>query len=173
MSAAPTDGKVTVPKLETPIESLESLQGHPEVKKIVDAAVAAAVRDHKARTEAKYGDYEDLVKFRDEAQEMLTRATDRITELETGLSDVQSKLSAKDTDLLRQQVSSEKKVPVRWVLGATEEEMKSSADAWLQDVKDRSRPEPVPSQQAGTGDVKISTFDAGKAEAEKRFGKAQ
>lgn len=73
---------------------------------------------------------------------------------------------------LRNSVALREGVPAKWVSrlqGDTEEELVADAKSILADLGTKKRPEPDHSQGARQA-AKVSGWDAGKAEAQKRFG---
>ncbi len=150
-----------MPDLETPITTTEQLQEQ------IDKAIGPRLQ----REREKFQDYDSLKAFKSEAESTLNAANERISALEAENQTLTGTLSQKDADIERARIAAAKKVPERWILGSTVEEMEKAADEWLADAKSVAKPGVIPSQ--GTGDPKAQTspYEVGRERAEARYGK--
>ncbi len=113
-----------------------------------------------------------------EAARLKLKAADdaKLSEVEKAKRDATEatqKLAKYERDNLRQKVALDAGLPAKWVgrlQGDTEEELAADAEAILADLNKTKKPEPDASQGARQT-AKVSGWDAGKAEAQKRFGK--
>lgn len=88
-------------------------------------------------------------------------------------SEATQKLAQIERENLLKTVALNEGVPAKWVgrlQGDTEEELVADARSILADLNKTKKPEPDASQGARQT-AKVSGWDAGKAEAQKRFGK--
>lgn len=128
------------------------IQSQDDLNRIVEARLA--------RERAKFADYQELkaaadklAALEDRDKSELDKAIARAEKAEREAAEKDAALAEKDREVLVQRVAAEKKVPAKWLSGATQEELEASADEWLADaqgVAPVSKPGVVPS--AGTGD---------------------
>ncbi len=157
------------------------------------AAEAEAVAAEAANTAATDGDTTEatspeevariraaLTKANKEAEtaRLKLKAADdaKLSEIDKAKRDADEatqKLAKYERDNLRQKVALDAGLPAKWVgrlQGDTEEELAADAAAILADLNKTKKPDPDPSQ-GPRQTSKVSGWDAGKAEAKKRFGK--
>ena len=151
-----------MPDLETPITTTEQLQERIE----------ASLAERLQRERDKFKDYHELKTFKAEAESTLTAATTKISELEDKVQELTGSLSAKEIEVEKTKIAAAKKVPAKWITGSTVEEMEKSADEWLEDAKNVTKPANfVPKQGTGDPKAEISPYEAGRERAEARYGK--
>jgi hypothetical protein len=139
------------------------------------------IQERIARERAKFADYPELKSKADKLAEIedrdkseLQKAIDRADELERKVLEAEERANTKEREALVERVSAAKKVPAKYLTGATLEELEAAADEFLTDIQaiapDR-KPGHVPS--AGTGDPKpeISSLDTGRARAQAHLNK--
>ena len=131
----------------------------PEEVARIRAALAKANKEAEtARLKLKAADDAKLSEV-EKAKRDAAEATQRADKLER-------------TNLLAT-VALEEGVPAKWVarlVGETEDELRADARSILADLNKTKKPEPDASQ-GPRQTAKVSGWDAGKAEAQKRFGK--
>lgn len=76
----------------------------------------------------------DKAKAYDELQAQAQQQAQANKSLEEQVADIRSQLNASNVANMRLKISSEKNVPERFVFGATEDEMRESAEAFLEEV---------------------------------------
>lgn len=129
-----------------------------EVARIRAALTKANKEAETARLKLKAADDAKLSEV-EKAKRDAAEATQRADKLER-------------TNLLTT-VALEEGVPAKWVarlVGETEDELRADARSILADLNKTKKPEPDASQ-GPRQTAKVSGWDAGKAEAQKRFGK--
>lgn len=115
-----------------------------------------------------------LAELEQAGQSELEKAIARAEKAEQAAAKAAELVAQKDREVLVGRIASEKKVPAKYLTGATEEELVASADEFLADIQaivpDR-KPGHVPS--AGTGDPKpeVSSLDTGRARAQAHLNK--
>ena len=154
------DGETTDATTETQETETEAAETtSPEEVARIRAALAKANKEAEtARRKLKDADDAKLSEV-EKAKRDAAEATQRADKLER-------------TNLLNT-VAIQEGVPAKWVarlVGETEEELRADAKLILADLNKTKKPEPDPSQ-GPRQTAKVSGWDAGKAEAQKRFGK--
>jgi hypothetical protein len=143
-------------------------QSQEDLNKIIEARLA--------RERAKYADHAELQKAAERLAEIedrdkseLQKANERTEQAERKALEAEQRATEKEREFLVAQIATAKKVPAKYLQGATAEELTASADEFLADIQaiapDR-KPGVVPS--AGTGDPKpeVSSLDTGRARAQ-------
>lgn len=150
-----------MPDLDTPITTTEQLQDK----------INASLADRLQRERDKFADYDELKTFKASAEATLNAATQRISALEAENQTLTGSLSQKDADIERTRIAAAKKVPERWVIGSTKEEMETSADEWLTDAKTVAKPGFIPTQGTGDPNAQTTPYEAGAERARAKYAK--
>ena len=159
------------PSSDTPAEGVKEfapIQSQDDLNRIVEARLA--------RERAKYADHEELRKAAERLAEIedrdkseLQKANERAEQAERKALEAEQRAAEKEREFLVSQIAAAKKVPAKYLQGATAEELEASADEFLADIQAISperKPGVVPS--AGTGDPKpeVASLDTGRARAQ-------
>lgn len=165
------DGTNTTTETEATEENTEATEEtqatDTEADGPISAEEAARIRTALAKANKQSEHWRLKAKEADDAQ---------LTEVEKAKRDAADATQRADklerTNLLAT-VALTEGVPAKWVnrlVGETEEELRADAKSILADLNKTKKPEPDASQGARQT-AKVSGWDAGKAEAQKRFGK--
>lgn len=133
----------------------------------ISAEEAARIRTALAKANKQSEHWRLKVKEADDAK------LSEIEKVQRDAAEATQELANLRRDGLRQKVALDAGLPAKWVgrlQGDTEEELAADAAAILADLNKTKKPEPDASQGARQT-AKVSGWDAGKAEAQKRFGK--
>jgi beta-glucosidase-like glycosyl hydrolase len=133
---------------EITTESTEPEAVEPEAPDLGDAGKKAIEAEREARKAAEKAAREAkktadaalarVKEFEDRDKTETQKAAERIAELEKALADKETALALKDQDILRRDVAKDKKVPVKFVIGSTREEMEAAAEEFLQESQQAS-----------------------------------
>ena len=133
----------------------------------ISAEEAARIRAALAKANKQSEHWRLKAKEADDAQ------LSEVEKAKRDAADATEELARIQRDNLLKTVAIAEGVPAKWVsrlVGDTEEELVADARAILADLNKTKKPEPDPSQ-GPRQTAKVSGWDAGKAEAQKRFGK--
>lgn len=133
----------------------------------ISAEEAARIRAALAKANKQSEHWRLKAKEADDAQ------LSEVEKAKRDAAEATQELAKIQRDNLLKTVALAEGVPAKWVnrlVGETEEELVADARAILADLNKTKKPAPDPSQGARQT-AKTSGWDAGKAEAEKRFGK--
>ncbi|AYN55786.1 scaffolding protein [Arthrobacter phage Auxilium] len=166
------DGTNTTTETEATGESTEATeetQGtETEADGPISAEEAARIRAALAKANKQSEHWRLKAKEADDAQ------LSEVEKAKRDAAEATQKLAQIERDNLLKTVALAEGVPAKWVnrlVGDTEEELVADARAILADLaKQPKKPEPDASQGARQT-AKVSGWDTGKAEAQKRFGK--
>jgi hypothetical protein len=166
------DGTNTTTETEATGESAEATeetQGtETEADGPISAEEAARIRAALAKANKQSEHWRLKAKEADDAQ------LSEVEKAKRDAAEATQKLAQIERDNLLKTVALSEGVPAKWVnrlVGDTEEELVADARAILADLaKQPKKPEPDASQGARQT-AKVSGWDTGKAEAQKRFGK--
>ncbi|UVF60968.1 scaffolding protein [Arthrobacter phage Sakai] len=166
------DGTSTTTETEatgTTAEAAEGTQGtEAEAAETISAEEAARLRAALAKAN------KEAEKSRLKLKEVDDAKLSEIEKAQRDAADASQKLAKIERENLLKTVAINEGVPAKWVSrlqGDTEEELVADARAILADLaKQPKKPEPDASQGARQT-AKVSGWDAGKSEAQKRFGK--
>jgi hypothetical protein len=119
---------------EAPANDFEPIVSEEQLEKRIGARLA--------RERAKYSDYSDLKskaaefdKLQEATKTEAQKVAERITQLE-------KELESERFNTVRSKVASEKGVPAHRISGATPEELEASADAYIAEIADITKPRP-------------------------------
>lgn len=166
------DGTNTTTETEaagTTTEATEGTQGtEAEAAETISAEEAARLRAALAKAN------KEAEKSRLKLKEVDDAKLSEIEKAQRDAADASQKLAKIERENLLKTVAINEGVPAKWVSrlqGDTEEELVADARAILADLaKQPKKPEPDASQGARQT-AKVSGWDVGKSEAQKRFGK--
>lgn len=165
------DGTNTTTETEATEENTEATEEtqatETEADGPVSAEEAARIRAALAKANKQSEHWRLKVKEADDAK------LSEIEKAQRDAADATQKLATIERDNLLKTVALAEGVPAKWVnrlVGDTEEELVADARSILADLNKTKKPEPDASQGARQT-AKVSGWDAGKAEAQKRFGK--
>lgn len=165
------DGTNTTTETEATEENTEATEQtqatETEADGPISAEEAARIRAALAKANKQSEHWRLKAKEADDAQ------LSEVEKAKRDAADATQKLEKIERDNLLKTVALAEGVPAKWVnrlVGETEEELVADARAILADLNKTKKPEPDPSQGARQT-AKVSGWDAGKAEAQKRFGK--
>jgi hypothetical protein len=165
------DGTNTTTETDATEENTEATEQTQETETEADGPIsaeeAARIRAALAKANKQSEHWRLKAKEADDAQ------LSEIEKAKRDAADATEKLQKIERDNLLKTVALAEGVPAKWVnrlVGDTEEELVADARAILADLNKPKKPEPDPSQ-GPRQTAKTSGWNAGKAEAQKRFGK--
>ncbi|AYN57861.1 scaffolding protein [Arthrobacter phage Faja] len=164
------DGENTTTETEASGENTETTETQgteTEAAETISSEEAARIRAALAKANKEAEAARRKLKEADDAK------LSEIDKAKRDAADATKELERIQRDNLLKTVALAEGVPAKWVnrlVGDTEEELRADARSILADLNKPKKPEPDASQGARQT-AKVSGWDAGKSEAQKRFGK--